>query len=318
MLYRKITSEIICVGQIVLDCITRNPSASPKRKNVYTADSISLNPGGDALNEATVLTRLGRKVRLMGVTGTDYAGSLLRSCAQNNGIDTDLIRQDDNIATPVASLIVREKGRRESFNSDASMLGAYVPDPEKVTDARILSLASLFRAPLDRPQAVADLVGRAKKQDMIVSADTKLPTFRQMNPEDLSEILPMIDYIFPNENEAAWMTGRKEYYDMAEALADMGVRNVIIKAGESGSYVRSHSGDRFHVKAIPVNAIDSTGAGDSFVAGFLSALLEGKDLLECCHYGTACSSVCVQNQGAVSDRMKKETVDEVFSKYYGG
>lgn len=178
------------------------------------------------------------------------------------------------------------------------MLTGYIPDPSVVHGASVVSLASLFRAPLDQKETVINLAREAKKAGAILCVDTKIPTFRQLTPQDISEILPLIDYLFPNENEAALFTGRQDYMEMAEALHAMGIRTVIVKAGKDGCYACSDI-ERFHMPALPVKAIDSTGAGDSFVAGFIAGLLEQKSLWECCEKGTKCAAECVGHAGAV-------------------
>ena len=296
----SIGADVICVGQMVVDCITRNRRLTSGKKNVYTADSITLSPGGDALNEATNLTRLGHRVKLVGVIGPDAAGQLLLSVIQNNKMTTEGISIDDSVTTPTANLLVYENGDRESINSPATMLGSYKPDPSvlKGTGANIFSLASLFRAPLDRPESVIRLIRQAKKEGMTVCADTKIPTFRKMVLSDLHEVLPLIDYIFPNENEAAYLTGEKDFQRMTAAFCEMGIRNVIIKAGSEGCFVRDESGKYFQVPALPVRAVDSTGAGDSFVSGFISGLLKKGTLEDCCRMGTELAAACVQRQGA--------------------
>ena len=292
--------EVICVGQMVVDCITRNRRITSTRKNVYTADGISLNPGGDALNEAINLTRLGHRVRLVGALGQDAAGHLLLDVIRRHQISPEGIVVDDSVTTPVANIMVYENGERESTNSPATLLGSFQVDASIVegVGARVLSLASLFRAPLDRPETVINLIRQAKSQGMIVCADTKLPTFRKINLSDLEEVLPLIDYIFPNENEAGSMTGETDFERMTERLSDRGIRNVIIKAGLQGCFVRDAEGHFTHIPALPVTAIDSTGAGDSFVAGFISGLLRDQPIEECCRLGTECAAECVQRQGA--------------------
>ena len=295
-----IGADVICVGQMVVDCITRNRRPTSGKKNVYTADSITLSPGGDALNEATNLTRLGHRVKLVGVIGPDAAGQLLMSVIRKNKMTTEGISIDDSVTTPTANLLVYENGDRESVNSPATMLGSYEPDPAvlKGTGAKILSLASLFRAPLDCPESVIRLIRQAKKEGMTVCADTKIPTFRKILLSDLHEVLPLIDYIFPNENEAAYLTGEKDFQRMTAVFCEKGVRNVIIKAGSEGCFVRDESGKYFQVPALPVRAVDSTGAGDSFVSGFISGLLKKGTLEDCCRMGTELAAACVQRQGA--------------------
>ena len=96
---------------------------------------------------------------------------------------------------------------------------------------------------------------------------------------------------------------------MAEHFRSLGVKNVIIKTGEKGCTVSGEKG-QFSMPACDVNAVDSTGGGDNFVAGFISALLHGGSLRECCQYGTACAAVCVQSIGATTGVKNRESVEE--------
>ena len=120
----------------------------------------------------------------------------------------------------------------------------------------------------------------------MVCADTKLPLYKKLCLEDLRETLPQIDYIFPNEKESSFYSGRKEYEEMADVFLAYGVRNVVIKAGKEGCFAKNADGF-LHVPALPVHVVDTTGAGDYFVAGFISALLDGSSFRECCEAGTA-------------------------------
>lgn len=289
-------NKVICIGQALVDCITRGKE--PWRERVYRAQSISLNTGGDALNEASLLAKMGIPVSLVCGLGEDVAGNLVYQTALERGIDVSHVSRLSKLATPIANLTVHPDGSRESCNSEATMLTGYIPDPSVVHGASVVSLASLFRAPLDQKETVIHLAREAKKAGAILCADTKIPTFRQLTPQDISEILPLIDYLFPNENEAALFTGKQDYMEMAEALHAMGIRTVIVKAGKDGCYACSDT-ERFHMPALPVKAIDSTGAGDSFVAGFIAGLLEQKSLWECCEKGTKCAAECVGHAGAV-------------------
>ncbi|MBQ9155664.1 MAG: carbohydrate kinase family protein [Eubacterium sp.] len=310
-------AEITCIGQNLIDCITRGVDRASERKKVFRAESISLSVGGDAINEATVLKRLGHDVRLVCGLGDDLAGRMILAAMKELGLDQSCVDISKDRPTPIANLMVDEDGSRDSINSDATMLEGYAPDPNVSADTKILSLASLFRAPLDQPKTVIDLVREAKKNDCLVCADTKVPTFRQMTLADIAEILPMIDYIFPNDAEAEFFTGRKEIEDMAAFFRDAGVRHVIIKAGADGSYIYGEN-ESFHMKALPVDAIDGTGAGDNYVAGFLSGLLRGFSLYECSQYGTVCAAACVVKSGAGGGVQSRDEADALWKQWYGG
>ena len=305
-------AEITCIGQALVDCITKGMEREPGGRRAHRAESISLSIGGDAINEAMVLKKLGHEVRLVCGLGDDPAGKMILGTMKELGVDCSLTDVAPDRPTPVANLMVEADGSRNSVNSNSSMLGRYVPDLRAAADTRILSLASLFRAPLDRPQSVVTLVKEAKRNGCLVCADTKIPTFRRMTFGDIAEILPMIDYIFPNLEEAAFFSGKKDTEDMASFFLDAGIRHVIIKAGPEGSYVYGDH-EQFHMKALPVEAVDATGAGDNYVAGFLSGLLRGFSLYECSQYGTVCAAACVRRVGAGNGVQSRKEADALFS-----
>ncbi|MCD8019542.1 MAG: carbohydrate kinase family protein [Clostridiales bacterium] len=306
------SAEIVCIGQAVIDCITRGREEQPYKKNVYRAQNISLNTGGDAVNEAMILTHLGHSVKLVCGVGKDVAGNLIIHEMEQAGVDVSGITQTEMLTTPIANLMVNEDGTRSSINSTATMLDGYLPSKDVMRGAKVVSLASLFRAPLDQKETIIRLAKAAKKEGAVLCVDTKIPTYRRVSLDEIMEILPLIDYIFPNDNEAEYYTGRTEYEDMARYLHDLGVKNVIVKTGAKGCVVCGEE-DRFSLPAYRVNAVDSTGGGDNFVAGFISGVLHGWTLKECCEYGTACAAVCVQYMGATTGVQNRDVVEE-FTK----
>lgn len=303
------SAEIVCIGQAVIDCITRGKEEKPHKKNVYRAENISLNTGGDAINESVILSRLGHRVKLVCGVGDDVVGNLILHEMERQGVDISEVTQTASLTTPIANLMVNTDGSRISINSEATMLTGYAPSEHVIKSAKVVSLASLFRAPLDNRETIIRLAKAAKAEGAILCADTKMPTYRKLNLEDIREILPLIDYMFPNENEGEYYTGETDYMAMAGHLRSLGVKNVIIKTGEKGCTVSSGQ-DSFSMPAYAVDAVDSTGGGDNFVAGFISALLHGGSLRECCQYGTACAAVCVQSVGATTGVKNREKVEE--------
>ena len=130
--------------------------------------------------------------------------------------------------------------------------------------------------------------------------------------EEIADILPLIDYIFPNEKEASYYSGisleedgktplSDKYRKMADVFRGYGIRNVIIKAGADGCYVSGEEGT-FHLPALPVEVVDSTGAGDNFVAGFLSGVLRGEGLTACAERGRRQAAICISRMGASEEK----------------
>ncbi|MBQ2669404.1 MAG: bifunctional hydroxymethylpyrimidine kinase/phosphomethylpyrimidine kinase, partial [Clostridia bacterium] len=147
----------------------------------------------------------------------------------------------------------------------------------------------------------------------IVIADTKLPNFRFLTLEDVRDSLPLIDYITPNEDEARYFTGKEDPEEMAEVLLEYGVRNVIVKLGSKGCFFRS--GDKkIRLEAFPIDAVDATGAGDNFVAGFCSELLRGSEAEIALRFASACGAICTTAVGAGTALRNREQVMEFLKK----
>jgi len=272
--------DVICTGQAVLDCITRGREPKPYKPNVYRADTIRLHTGGDAVNESKALAGMGLKVAIVCGLADDIPGGIILDELNRIGVDTSRVSRVLH-DTPVANILVATDGSRMSVNSGATRLAGYQIDPKDVRGTRLLSLASLFRPPLEDFETVKALIRAAKAEGAIVCADTKLPLREALSLDGLSDVLPMIDYLFPNEKEAAYYSGCSDYGDMARAFTDRGIRNVVIKTGAEGCYVRGVEGE-FALPAVPVEqVVDTTGAGDNFVAGFIAAVLRGEGLKAC-------------------------------------
>ena len=147
------------------------------------------------------------------------------------------------------------------------------------------------------PEIIKEVLTVAKQHGLITVADTKLPNFRVLQLKDLSDSLPLIDHITPNEDEARYYTGKETPEEMAEVFLDHGVKNVILKLGRKGCYFRNRK-ESFFLTAYDVHAIDSTGAGDNFIAGFVSEILRGSPVREALVFANACGAICTTAAGA--------------------
>ncbi len=288
MTEKRNSPGILCAGQAVVDCVTRGITQDAHGAGKRLASGISLRVGGDAVNEALALAGMGRRVGLVCGIGEDAAGQLILGQAQAGGVDVSGVSVLPGLQTPVADIFVEEDGSRSSISSRATLLPGYVPSIAELLrsagDVRVVSLASLFRAPLDDPAVIARLIREAHEAGALVCADAKLPTFRKTTLEELADVLPLVDCFFPNEEEALYYTGRDTVEEAAEALLNTGIGTAVIKRGEKGCFAARGS-QRLALPAVPVRVVDTTGAGDSLAAGYIDALLEGKDLRECCEAG---------------------------------
>jgi sugar/nucleoside kinase (ribokinase family) len=290
--------DLVCIGMALVDSIIRGFDPEPVSASGYRAESGSIHVGGEAVNEAIAAARLGVRTGILCSLGEDEAGDLITGALQRCGVDTGRILRSAEHATPVTTMFVREDGTRRSITNGAHRYN-FRPDlhTELFRDAKALILGSLFRAPFDDPAIIHAVLQAAKVAGQTVFADTKLPNFRFLKLEDVADSLPLIDYITPNEDEARYYSGREKPEEMAEVFLQYGVKNVIIKLGGKGCYFRNGKEEIF-LPACVIRAVDATGAGDNFVAGFAAEILRGNTDGEALRFANACGAICTTAVGA--------------------
>ena len=298
--------DVICAGMALVDSIIKGFDPEPVSASGFRAASGSLNVGGEAVNEAIAAAKLGLRTGILCALGNDAAGEMVTAALRRHGIDTGLIASSPQ--TPVTTMFVREDGTRKSVTNEAHRYNFH---PEKdtalFTDARALILGSLFRAPFDDPGIIHAVLSAARKAGQIVVADTKLPNFQKLTLEGLADSLPLIDYITPNEDEARYFTGEEEPEKMADVFMNFGVRNVIIKLGGRGCLLKNRE-QLIALPGYPINAVDATGAGDNFVAGFVSEILRDQTEEKALRFANACGAICATAVGAAAALQNREQV----------
>ncbi len=298
--------DVICIGTALVDSIIRGFDPCPVSASGYRAASNSLSAGGEAVNASAAAAKLGLKAAILCSLGQDAAGDIVRRELNRCGVSTDRIVP--SASTPVTTIFVREDGTRQSITNEAHRFNFHPErDPSMFTDAKALVLGSLFRAPFDEPEIIRSVAARAKDAGQIVFADTKLPNFRRLTAEDIRDSLSMTDYITPNEDEARYFTGQHTPEKMADVFLELGVRNVIIKLGGEGCYLKNRTESIFS-PAWEVRAADTTGAGDNFLAGFVSEILRGADHESALRFANACGAVCTTEAGASAALKSREQV----------
>ena len=300
--------DLVCVGMALVDSIIKGFDPDPISASGYRAASGSLNVGGEAVNEAIAAAKLGMRTGILCSLGEDAAGDMIVAALDHCGVDTGPILRSAEHPTPVTTMFVREDGTRKSITNSAHRYNFH---PERHTDrftgAGALILGSLFRAPFDDPEIIHAVLTAAKAEGQLVFADTKLPNFRFLKLEDLRDSLPLIDYITPNEDEARYFSGKERPEDMADVFLGCGVKNVIIKLGGKGCFFKNAEESVF-LPACRISAIDATGAGDNFVAGFASEILCGASNADALRFANACGAICTTAVGAGTALRSREQV----------
>ena len=292
--------ELLTIGTALVDSILKGFDPKPVSASGYRAESGTLSVGGEAVNGAIAAAKLGVRTAILCSLGNDSAGTLVTAALEANGVDTGRIVRSDEHPTPVTTMFVRDDGSRQSITNTAHR---YHFHPERflgdLTGVRAVVLGSLFRAPFDDPEVISAVLKAVKSQGILIAADTKLPNFRFLSLADLKEVLPLIDYITPNEDEARYYTSKSDPQEMAEVFLSSGVKNVIIKLSAKGCYFQNAERS-LRLPPLRVEAVDATGAGDTFLAGFLASLLNGASVQEALLFANACGAICTTKVGAAA------------------
>lgn len=306
--------DILAVGTALVDSIIKGFDPKPMSASGYRAASGSLNAGGEAVNEAIAAAKLGMQTGILCSLGIDTAGDMLMDVLHRGGVDTSRVLRDEAHPTPVTTMFVHDDGTRKSITNGAHRYN-FRPDHhlDRLTGARAVILGSLFRAPFDDPDVVLTVAKTVKAEGALLVADTKLANFTLLTLDDLRDVLPLIDYITPNEDEAKFYTGQTEPEAMAEVFLEAGVKNVILKLGAKGCYFRNKT-EKSALPALPIRAVDATGAGDNFVAGFTAARLWGSDHESAMRFANACGAICTTAVGAGTALQSREQVSALLAK----
>ncbi len=306
--------EIIIIGAAIIDILVRPASEEVFHTGTYGAEEIRMSTGADAMNEAMILARMGRRVQMETILGQDEAGRYLLERCREEGIEIPEHCIREQLPTGINVVLVEENGERHFLTSSAgslrhlSLSDVEMPFPES---AEIICFASMFVFPNINAPELRTIFSQAKAQGKVLCVDM---TKRKQGEtvEEMAPALKYVDYLFPNAAEACLLTGLDEPSDTdpeawestvaeaAERLLAVDVKNCVIKCGAKGCYVRNGQ-DAFWVPAEEgVSCVDTTGAGDSFVAGFLNGLLEGKSLWDCAREGNNCGARSIGEVGAVT------------------
>lgn len=289
--------SILVIGSLNMDasvCVERFPVAG----ETILGKSVSFVPGGKGANQAVAAGRLAKdsKVAMVGCVGDDSFGSILIEGLKRSNVDASGIRVCENCSSGFAVVSVDQEGSNEIIvipGSNGQCDEAYI---RRMDDAIVAADYVVFQ--LEIPlEAVYYGIRRAKALGKTVI----------LNPAPapdsiLEDILPMVDYLTPNETELMHLSGHvgsilEDFTAAAEAFIKAGVANVVVTLGSQGALVVNQTVSQV-VPGHRVNAVDTVAAGDCFNAAMVVALSEGKELLEAVSFANKAASVSVSRKGA--------------------
>jgi len=285
-------SKVNIIGGTCVDLLMKNVDKEAFFKGKYKVESIKTSFGGDALNETTVLNKYTVDARLISSIGDDEFGKLVLNHLNDNHIkyNSNLIKK--NTETSISFVFVDENGERLFVGNEDGALRLFdIDDIEIDEDCEIVSFASLFQSKMLNNEKLEELFSSIKKRNITLFVDSSNPKNNE-KVNDLS-FLKYIDFFFCNETEAKAICESDDLIECESILYSSGIKNVIIKCGEKGCLFETK-----HYKTSKIECVDTTGAGDSFVAGFIKAFLENKNIEECLKVANEFGSLACKYIGA--------------------
>lgn len=310
--------KVTVIGAAIVDIYAGAVDKEIFTKGSVPAQNIGISCGGDALNEAVILSGLGNTTEIISLLGDDEAAKTVRDCLDINRIDTRKITVNPDIPTATNIVLVDYEGERYFITNPESTLRKLSKEhilPYLADAGDIVSFASIFVSPLLAISDMEEIFKELKKTPGRTLVADMTTAKRGETVKDLEPILKYIDYIIPNVREASILTGESDPAKCAESFIKHGANTVVIKCGKDGCIYKSAS-EEGTVAAIPdVKVIDTTGAGDSFVAGFIHGLSKELNLQECCRYACAVSSVVVEHMGTQCTDDIRNEAESRYSHY---
>lgn len=314
--------SVTALGEVLIDFTDAGTSAAGQKL-------FERNPGGAPANVLVALKKLGHEVAFIGKVGHDMHGQFLRDTLVANGIDCTGLISDPEYFTTLAFVALDEQGDRSfSFarkpGADTQLRADELP-LEIIRQSRVFHVGSLSLTDEPARSATIAALDAAKEAGCVISYDPNYRDSLWSGPEAAAEqmrsIVKYMDLIKISAEECPLMTDKDDPAEAAAVLLEQGASIVVVTLDADGAFVATKDGSRV-VPSFRVEAVDTTGAGDSFWGGFLTAYVESKlapgdvsiaRAAQFVRFGNAVASLCVRNRGAIPAMPSRNDVEEVLA-----
>ena len=307
--------KVLVYGSFVVDLTSRS-SGLPIPGQTVLGSSFRLGPGGKGSNQAVAAHRAGADTTLVTKLGDDVFAKVALDFYEKEGMDTRQILVGKGMETGVALIMVDEESGQNKIVVVSGACGRITP--EDVESHRpLIENADILLVQLEiNFDALSRIIDIARETGTLII----------LNPapaKDLPEaVFRKIDIITPNETEAQTLTGvavtdEESARAAADRLLQKGVSNVVITLGALGAYATDGKRSEL-LPRVPVETMDTTGAGDAFNGGFAMAVSEGKDLFTALRYGNVTGALSVTKPGTAPSMPSREQIETLYHRTYRG
>lgn len=311
--------DVLSVGMMVCDI-----PISPVPKQIFEMEKAEIiapteTTGGDALNVAVTLAKLGAKAAVVGRVGMDENGRFVVNKAMEAGIDVSGVVYDEEYKTAVSYLLIDEEGEKHSLSDTRiyhRLNDSDVTD-QAIQSAEIVYFGSAFQMKQMDHGGIHRLFRRAHTYGKMTAMDTALTDGMEEREKLLQTLTPAFeetDVFLPSYKEAAYLSGQTDPAGIASFFERFGMKIFGVKLGARGCYLTDYKEQLYLPSFHDFEVVDTTGAGDSFVGGFLKGLTLGWSLEECGRLASAVAAHNVAKKGAAEGVPDWETVVSYLRK----
>jgi len=307
--------KIVCLGSFVVDLTCRSEHLPSPGETIKT-DYFKMGPGGKGANQAVAARRAGGNIVLMTKVGTDILSKLALDHFKQEGFDEKYILIDEKNFTGIA-LINVDKNTSENSITVAPGACEHISSQDiELLKGEIESgdiFLSQLEVNMDAIEKAIKIAWNCKKTVVLNTA----PALFVPN-----ELLGMVTIVTPNEIEASMLTNievtdKDSAGRAARVFFDKGVKTVVITLGKKGAYI--NDGDKIEeiIDPIDVKVIDTTGAGDAFTGGLVTALAEDMPIVSAVKFAIATSALSVTKMGTAPAMPYRTEINKLIQKVYG-
>jgi sugar/nucleoside kinase (ribokinase family) len=304
--------RILVAGELNPDLVLSGYDAFPRPGKEILVNDAVMTLGSASAICAVGLARLGNEVAFTGKVGCDSWGDFCLNALAAEGIDVSRIRRDGAVKTGLTVSVTNAKDRAlVTYMGAIGQLSAAEIDPESFAGFRHLHVSSYYLQNGLRV-GLAGLFDAAQERGLTTSLDPGYDPREEWNG-GIRDALRHTDVFFPNELELSGITDCADPATALRALAPS-CPLIVAKLGAEGCLAMG-SGELVSIPAFPVEPVDTTGAGDSFNAGFLHAWLRGATLREALRFASACGALSTLGAGGTTSQPAAQLVEQFLSRY---